>query len=878
MGRSRAARFSASSLFVLAAALASPAFAQDAPQPAEAAEDGNDIVITGVRASLRDAIEVKRDAPLVMEAISSEDIGQLPDVTIAESLVRLPGLNGSRDRGNASQAAIRGLGPRLVFGLVNGREVASSEPDRNIRWEIYPSEVVNGVEVYKAQSANLIAGGVAGTVNIRTLAPLDYEGPSAVLRAGPVYYDGGVDFPGYDNWGSRVSGSYVARLSDEFAVVFGATFQDQQNGYASFQGWGYNDDRLGGNPGDLNGDTVLDYTPWGMQTEIKMLEEQRTAFMGGAQWRPTSNFELQFDALWSEVTIDEHQNQAWYCDGTCGNWANGNFGNYNAPGSSYTFDSDGNVVAATLANSFVQVNNVIAQYDEDKTLFVTGLNGEWTNGPWAIVGDLSYSEAERDNTWRAIQSPVFPASMSFDTRAGITPFVTTSSNPADTSIQALQTWRNGSHDGPESVSDELTAAALTVSYDLGDGSLFSGFDGGLRVSTRTKAHNRFSATASVAAYTPIPSDLLWNYQIDAFTVPAILDGDFNAIWDLYTVTTPVENLADRWSVDEQVVEGFAMAEFASDNFGAPMRGNVGVRFVSVETSSSGFESVGGGPLQPLTIDHDYAEALPSLNVTWELNEDLLLRLGLARVIARPPLDELRAGRSIEDPGDPPPLTGFGGNPQLDPLLANQADLSLEYYFHDEALAAVAVYVKDVETNIGYFTSPVDIDGDIYQMTGPANGDGGRITGVELTFQTPFYFIPGMDDFGIYSNYAFVDSDIQEFYPWYNPVDGSGFAEHTATVDLWYNNGPFEARLGYKYHSPFTVIAGWNGSDVRTLEEESIWDASASYQFTDRLGVRFQVNNLFNEVARIYRDNDPDRLGRYDVYGRRYLLDFTYRMN
>lgn len=869
MGRSRAARFGASSLFVLAAALATPSFAQDAP-----AADSDEIVVTGVRASLRDAIEVKRVSPIVMEAISSEDIGQLPDVTIAESLVRLPGLNGSRDRGNASQAAIRGLGPRLVFGLVNGREVASSEPDRNIRWEIYPSEVVNGVEVYKAQSANLIAGGVAGTVNIRTVAPLDYNGPQGVLRAGPVYYDGGEEFPEYDNWGSRISGSYVGRLSDEFAFVLGASFQDQQNGYPSFQGWGYNDQRLGGNPGDLNGDLVLDHTPWGMQTEIKMLEEVRTAYMGGAQWRPSSNFELQFDALYSEVTIDEHQNQAWYCANVCGNWANGNFGAYNAPGASYTIVG-GNVVAATLP--FAEVNNVIAQYDEDKTLFVTGLNGEWSSGALTLTGDISYSEADRENIWRAVQLPTFPASLSFDTRAGNTPFVTTSSNPADTTIQFAPDWRGGGHDGPENIHDELTAAAFNMRYDFGDTG-FTSFQAGVRASARTKSHHRFSTTPFTAlGGVAIPANLLRNYQISAFTVPTILDGDFEAIYNLaYGSVTPVENLGDRWSVDEDVIEGFAMAEFSSDGFGLPMRGNFGVRVVRVETSSSGFESVGGGPLQALTVDHEYTEALPSANVTFELSEELLLRLGVARVISRPPLDELRAGRSISDPSDPPPLSGSGGNPRLDPLLANQLDASLEYYFHDEALVAAAVYFKDVETNIGYFTSPQDIDGDIYQMTGPANGDGGQITGLELTFQTPFFFVPGLENFGIYSNYAFVDSDIKEFYPAHNPVDGSGFAEHTATVDLWYSNGPLEARLGYKYHSPFTVIAGWNGSDVRTLEEESIWDASFSYQFTERLGMRFQVNNLFDEVARIYRDNDANRLGRYDVYGRRYLVDLTYR--
>ena len=138
------------------------------------------------------------------------DIGALPDVTIAESLVRLPGINGTRDRGNTSQAVVRGLGPRLVLGLVNGREVASSEPSRNVRWEIYPSEVVAGADVYKSQSADLVAGGVAGTIDIRTVRPFNYSGPKAMFRGGPVYYEAGSDIPGYDPYGFRGSGSYAA--------------------------------------------------------------------------------------------------------------------------------------------------------------------------------------------------------------------------------------------------------------------------------------------------------------------------------------------------------------------------------------------------------------------------------------------------------------------------------------------------------------------------------------------------------------------------------------------------------------------------------------------------------------------------------------------
>ncbi len=211
---------------VLATMVAEGGLAAEAAPRADRTVD--EIVVTGIRGSLRDALEVKRNSDLVVDVISADNIGQLPDVTIAESINRLPGVNATRDRGNDSQAVVRGLGARLVLGTVNGREVASSEPDRNVRWEIYPSEVVSGVKVYKSQSADLIAGGVAATIDIATLQPLDYSGESLVLRGGPVYYEAGSDLPDYDPWGYRGSGSYVYRNTDEtFGVVVGVTAQSQ---------------------------------------------------------------------------------------------------------------------------------------------------------------------------------------------------------------------------------------------------------------------------------------------------------------------------------------------------------------------------------------------------------------------------------------------------------------------------------------------------------------------------------------------------------------------------------------------------------------------------------------------------------------------------
>ena len=191
---------------------AQPAAAQSAtPQSttpaAKAPSDTTEVVVVGIRKSLRDALQTKRAATGVVEVISSKDIGALPDVSIAETLNTVPGVNTSRDRGNDSQASIGGQGPRLVLGLLNGREMASSEPDRNVRWEIFPSEIVSGVTIYKSSEANLPTGGISGTIDVSTIRPLDYSGPALTVRAGPVLYDGGNAYPGFNGLGSRFSGA-----------------------------------------------------------------------------------------------------------------------------------------------------------------------------------------------------------------------------------------------------------------------------------------------------------------------------------------------------------------------------------------------------------------------------------------------------------------------------------------------------------------------------------------------------------------------------------------------------------------------------------------------------------------------------------------------
>src|SRR5690606_18318506 len=218
--------------------------------------------------------------------------------------------------------------------------------------------------------------------------------------------------------------------------------------------------------------------------------------------------------------------------------------------------------------------------------------------------------------------------------------------------------------------------------------------------------------------------------------------------------------------------------------------------------------------------------------------------------------------------------GNAGNPLLDPFTSNQIDVAYEWYFAEESLFAAALYYKHIENYVGY--TSFDIPSAIGQPTtiwAPANSDEkGKIQGFELTFQMPL-----VAGFGVYSNYAYADSDIKEFAPENNPYPMAGLAKHTATFDIWYSQNKFNGRLGWKYHSGYTTGFEWDGSQLRHLDSEGNLGLSLGYNISDSLTVRVEANNLTNQELRLSQENRDVDLRRYDIYGKTYTIDFNWKM-
>ena len=849
-------------------------FAQDANPPQTANSSNGEVVeeviVTGYRASLRDALEVKRASLGVVEAISSKDIGVLPDVTIAETLARLPGLNTVRDRGNDSQAAIRGLGPRMVVGLLNGREMASSEPDRNVRWEIFPSEIVSGVQVYKSSQADLVSGGISGTVDIQTLRPLDYEGPALTFRVGPSYYDGGTSLPDQDQVGYRASGAYIAEFSPNVALVVAGSFQKQQNGYESVSGGGWNNAA----PGPVEEGGPLVQNPWGASIDEKAIETTRASLSTSLQWRTGDVFEGRLDALGSKVELSEHNVGGWYSD--WGNWDGFATGTAANPGFTNNVIENGSLVATdmTFDSTFNAYNS---RYRQDMTLAATGLNGKWSLDDWTLLADLAYSQAERAGIWQALRMNANVGRMSYD-YTGRLPKLYAERDVYTAATLGLMTPVDGQADVSH-LRDTLSTATLDAIRDIEVGFL-DAIKFGVRYSDRSKKDSEPATAVIVSPLStaPVDASLLkpWNYK--EFTTPAMVTGNFNEVATalyggagLDLLNYDYKNTPFVSEVEEKVTEAYAMVNYTTQLGSMPVDGNFGIRAIDVDQTSTG-PSNG----VDISISNSYSKILPSFTGRLELSEGQFLKFGLSRGLSRPPLNDLRVDRSFSTT---PPYTGGGGNPYLKPYVADQVDLSFEKYFREDGLFAIAGFAKRIHNYIGFDTRNMDIEGfpQSVRFTSPFNAeDTGTLKGVEFSFQTPFFFIQRLESFGIYSNLTLTDSDIHENSPVDNPFPMNGVAEETLLVDLYYAGSKLDARLGFKYHSPYTILFTWASSGLQAVKSETLLDYSMDYKLNDHVSFRFQAANLLNTPLRLYDNNNESQLARNDVYGRRYLLDVTFK--
>jgi TonB-dependent receptor len=880
------------------------------------AQDAQVITVTGIRRGIESAINVKKNADVIVEAISAEDIGKLPDNSIAESIARLPGLSAQRVAGRAQVISVRGLSPDFATTLLNGREMVSTGDNRSVEFDQYPSELLSGVTVYKTPYANLIGQGLSGTLDMQTVRPLNFT-QRTVAVGGRWQHNSLGSAANAKGSGNRLNFSYIDQFANRsVGLALGYAHQEtpiQEEQVGLYEPW----QALGNNwrPGVPAGTYYSD--------GIKALRRTGVTKRDGLM----ATLEVRASKDWTSI-VDLYHTKAKQVD--TANQFEVHIGDYNGgyqPGLSVAnaqVNSNGTFTGGTASGVYPLVRGMYNKRDDK--IDALGWNNTLKLGEMKVVADVSWSKARREelNLENNTQLPPSGSTAPLDTlrlsiNSGDFSQLTPGRNYSDPSQLYLRGTIYGSGYGKvPQVEDELKGFKLAGSMPApaGLGDWLSEFSFGLNYADRSKQKRQPEGNINVGAQgdTPIASDLQYGLVDLGFAgVGKIPSWNVPAAVARYMVFSPSSTaapylVAKSWDVEEKVTTAFFQSAIDRDLGGVSLRGNVGVQVQRADQSSSAIRLTNGGDPQPITDGKVITDVLPSLNLAFGLGGDQTVRLALAKQVARPRVDQMRAAMefNLADPdanGVRKP-SASGGNAQLDPWRATAFDVSYEKYFSTKGYVAAAWFYKDLKSYIytqtlpgrdysAYLTGVTSIPNTTIQTTGtytaPFNGQGGRLSGTELTASLPLGMLtPALNGFGIIASASFTSSNIEVKDPDSASSVGSanitlpGLSKRVYNLTAYYEAGGFEVRVSQRKRSDFIgEIGNFNGNrTLRYVVGESIVDAQVGYNFLEGslkgLSLLLQVNNIGNEAYRTYFAGAKDRPLEYTKWGRSMLAGANYK--
>lgn len=866
------------------------------------------IVVTGIRAGIEGAISTKRDATSIVEAISAEDIGKLPDVSIAESIARLPGLAAQRVAGRAQVISVRGLSPDFSTTLLNGREMVSTGDNRSVEFDQYPSELVNGVTVYKTPDAALIGQGLSGTIDMQTIRPLAYDG-SAVMVGGRYSRNSLDAAANSDADGHRVNATWIGKFADDtFGLAIGYSHINsaiQENQVGLYEPWQQLGD--GWRPGVPAGTWYSD----GIKALRRTGYAERDGVMATLQFRPSNAWTSTLDLFYSKAEQEDTANQFEV-----------HIGGYNGgfdPGlsvSDVTVNGNGSFTGGTASGVYPLVRGMYNKREDEINAF--GWLNEFNVGQVAVVADVGYSKADRDELNLENNTQLYPMpqldSVDLSFRSGGFSQLTPGRDYSDPSALYLNNTIYGSGYGKvPSVEDELKTFRLVGTIPAGG--WLSGVDVGLNYADRQKDKTQPEGNINLGAQgpTPIGEDLQYGLVNLGFAgVGYIPSWNVPAAVARYMDFQPVDNLSylipKAWTVNEEITTGFVQADIDTEWGGVPVTGNVGVQVQRVDQSSDAnfwdATQPAGQEISPITLGKTYTDVLPSMNLAFAFEHEQMLRVALAKQTARPRVDQMRASLEFGVNTATGRPGGSGGNPELEPWRANAFDISYEKYFGTKAYVAAAYFYKDLENYIytqtrddydfsdllaDYVPPPGTMPPDsIGDFTQPMNGEGGSLQGLELTASIPFeLFSTALTGFGVVASASFFDSSIEILDPesassvGSDPIALPGLSDRVYNWTLYYERNGFEARINQRRRSDFIgEIGNFNGNrSLRYVVGENITDAQVSYSFGSGslagMTLLLQASNLTNEAYQTYAGS-KDRPLEYIEWGRTITFGVNYR--
>jgi iron complex outermembrane receptor protein len=899
-------------------ALSAQAFAAEEVKATEktAEQEVEVIQVTGIRGSLQRAQAIKMSSNSIIEVLSAEDIGKLPDTSVAESLARLPGVTGERRNGRTSGLSVRGFNENYVGTSLNGRELLGMGDNRGVEFDLYPTEIVSNIVVYKTPEAGLISQGIGGTIDLQTISPLNSDS-SMTLNA--VYEQNEKDSanPDYDNNGHRLSFNFVDQFMDDtLGLALVVSTQETPRQEENFRAWGYAD--------TPEGNKILG----GHDSFARSALMERDSFAAIVEYQPNDQLTVKFDALYIDFKESdvrrglEEGGPVW--GGT----------NYSA-----TSIEDG-LVTAGYWDGFHSVvrNDARTQESELTTL---GLNVEYAlDDNWTTVVDISMGDVDKSivdlesysGTGRAGIDGRPSAARSWEmTSSG----VMYSAHPTlagvdytDESLMRLagpQSWgapvigsdaQDGFVNRPE-FEEELDSIRFEINGAV-QYSIISGISMGGNYSERSKSkinEGDYLTSPEYPGDAAIPN-VLGVADLSFIGIGGVLAYDSLGLYEsgYYTATeaslVQTDRLGDTYTVDEDVLTLYAKIGLEAEFSGVYMTGNLGIQYIDVDQSSTGFSTVENENAYvvatPVNSGASYSDILPTLNLNFEVAEGQFIRTGLSKVQSRPRMDDMRPNaratfayndNNIQSP-DPEngPWSGSAGNPTLEPLTANQFDLSYENYFADDGYFATTFFYKDL-TNWHRSSSALTDFSDVYipeihqdsAGSAPAtlmgfvdtteDGLEGYVRGYELQASIPFRLMhESLEGFGLVISGTFLDGELD---------DGGkvpGLSEESYSLTAYYERNGFEFRIAGTKRDEFLTETRGTSLALQATEDlgAEIWDAQISYDFDESgidslqgLRVSFQAQNITDEDTIQAESTDTRQITSYQSFGANYSLGLNY---
>lgn len=893
-------------------------FAQDQLSAASAVDAEPDIVVTGIRKSITDATAIKRKQSAIVDGISAEDIGKFPDQNLAESLQRITGVQITRSRGEGSQVNIRGLSSDFSRVQYNGRTVGSGG-GRSFDFQLLSAEFISGVEVFKTPTADMIEGGLAGTVNVRTARALEI-GKTAVTASIEGVYE-----QNSEKTTPRASAllNYVNK-NHTFGINAGIGYEKRKYLIGAYQGYGAETGT------ESNRNPILDYNrdgdvldtftfDHGNAAQLRQGTRERLTAVGGFQFKPTSNVEIYGDALYSRFTDDSvrYENGVRFT-----NIAPAKVGDpYGITAS--TIDVSFN--DQLLGGSQGYLSSVSAQgLDYRSTVFDNFTKNQLGSGAVGVKinhGRLKVNVEASLTKAKAPDGYFFVSTISRVTG--------TTSRPNGLGGLPLVEFGTGFDRGSTENFNLVSATfnrterndtnrdiRIDATYGF-DSSILSsivagiyhgrrvlknvGYQSSVNADTIARLSNgRFSYNPDIEggsfSSSPIMTKVDFSGYVPGFPSEIVVPSS-QALTSVVSkeamlgAAPYLRQLGAGYNVSEKITAIYAMSNFDAD----AVSGNIGVRYVDTKLVSSGdapdLESVviepGGvlstiGRAESISISNSYNYFLPSLNLKFDVAKNLVIRGALARVLGRPSLDQVSAGTSV----NPNVRTISSGNPSLKPYLSDQADISLEYYLPGGGIMSAAGFYKHL-TN--YVVSGLQAENHTVTFRGtnatqvlpflrtlPVNSASIDLKGIEIGAQVPFTFLPyPLDGFGAGGSFTYIDAPKVPTAQGQPALRVPGVSKFAYTMAGYYEMRGFGVRGSYTWRDSFTGGDDNNFGDNAITRVYGQLDASISYNISEHFSLSADVSNLLNEKTKI--DNNFGLLRQYVNVGRRVTAGIRVKM-